>query len=95
MILFWGRSNQRSMDYGLKHMPGRYLQMRWEELCSDPARKARELLDFASCKSVDARAIAQIVKKPKSIGRWKSYPERMREKVHARGRKWLTMFGYA
>ncbi len=95
MILFWGRSNQRSMDYGRQHMPGRYLQMRWEELCADPVRKAAELLEFASCPTADARTIARVVKKPSSIGRWKSFPERIRRQVQARGARWLSMFGYA
>lgn len=95
MILFWGRSNQRSMDYGQQFMPGRYLQMRWEELCADPVRKATELLEFASCPRSDARRIAKVVKKPSSIGRWKSFPESVRRQVQARGARWLSMFGYA
>lgn len=84
MILFWGRSNQRSMDYGLQHMPGRYLQMRWEELCMNPVTKARDLLEFAGCHDVDARKIARIIKKPSSIGRWKSFPRESAKKcTHA------------
>ena len=94
MILFWGRSNERSMDYGQQHMPGRYLQMRWEELCADPVRKAAELLEFASCPTADARRIAQVVKKPSSIGRWRSFPEGIRSQVQKRGARWLSMFGY-
>ena len=94
MILFWGRSNQGSMDYGRQHMPGRYLQMRWEELCSDPVRKTAELLDFASCQTADAQSIAQVVRKPSSIGRWRSFPERIRRQVQVRGARWLSMFGY-
>jgi hypothetical protein len=95
MILFWGRSNQRSMEYGRQHMPGRYLQMRWEELCADPVRKTAELLEFASCPVADAGRIARIVRKPSSIGRWMSFPERVRRNVHSRGARWLSMFGYA
>ena len=95
MILFWGRSNQRSMEYGRQHMPGRYLQMRWEELCADPIRRTTELLEFASCPTFDATKISRVVRKPVSIGRWRSFPERIRRKVHFRGVPWLTMFGYA
>jgi len=95
MILFWGRSNQRSMEYGQQRMPGRYLQMKWEELCEDPVRKTAELLEFASCPVEEAWKIARIVRKPSSIGRWKSFPARVRRSVHARGARWLSMFGYA
>jgi hypothetical protein len=94
MILFWGRSNQRSMDYAQKNMKGRYLLMRWEELCHDPVPRARELLEFASCKPVDPRSITAMVKKPASIGRWKSFPDPIRSNVDARGREWLQLFGY-
>lgn len=95
MILFWGRSNQQSMEYGRQHMPGRYLQMRWEELCADSFRKTAELLEFASCPTADARRISRVVRMPSSIGRWKTFPERIRRKVHSRGAPWLSMFGYA
>lgn len=95
MILFWGRSNQRAMEYGQQRMPGRYLQMKWEELCENPVRKTRELLEFASCPVEDAWKIAQIVRKPSSIGRWRSFPARARRRVHYRGARWLSMFGYA
>ena len=76
-------------------MSGRYLQMRWEKLGKNPVTKAHELLQFAGCRAVDARRVAQIVKEPASIGRWKSFPQRIRHKVHSRGAKWLSMFGYA
>lgn len=94
MILFWGRSNQRAMEYGQQRMQGRYLLMRWEDLCADPVRKTAELLEFASCPVADAARVAKIVRKPKSIGRWRSFPERMWRNVHARGAPWLSAFGY-
>lgn len=95
MILFWGRSNQRAMEYGRQNMPGSYLQMRWEELCADPVRKTEELLEFASCPARSAQEIARVVRAPKSIGRWRTFPERIRRSVHSRGAPWLSMFGYA
>jgi len=95
MILFWGRSNQCAMEYGRQHMPGRYLQMRWEDLCADPVRKTEQLLEFASCPARSAPNIAHVVRKPKSIGRWRTFPERIRRSVHSRGAPWLSMFGYA
>ena len=95
MILFWGRSNERAMEYGRQHMPGQYLQMRWEDLCADPARKTAELLEFASRPVADASRIAKIVRKPKSIGRWRTFPDRVWRNVQSRGAPWLSMFGYA
>jgi Sulfotransferase family len=95
MILFWGRSNQRAMDYARESMPGRYLRMKWEDLCTDPVTKTAELLEFASRRTADAEEIARIVRKPGSMGRWKSFPAMIQRKVHSRGAPWLTLFGYA
>lgn len=94
MILFWGRSNEQAMEYGTKHMRGRYLMMRLEDLCTDAVAKSTELLRFASSPLSMAEEAARIVKKPKSIGRWKTFPENMQERVNSRGEPWLAMFGY-
>ena len=94
MILFWGRSNARAMEYGTMHMRGRYLLMRWEDLCTHANEKADELLRFATSQSENVEDIARIVKRPKSLGRWKSYAEDVRARVTARGQQWLSLFGY-
>jgi hypothetical protein len=94
MILFWGRSNQRAMEYGTKHMAGRYLMMRLEDLCTDAISRSAELLGFASSPVSRAEEAARFVKKPKSIGRWKTFPDVMQERVNSRGSSWLRLFGY-
>jgi hypothetical protein len=94
MILFWGRSNQRSMQYGRSHLGDRYLLMRWEDLCRQPEDQTKILLEFASLPTSRGGTIAQIVKRPKTIGRWQTYPEEMQARVLARGEYWLRMFGY-
>ncbi len=95
MILFWGRSNQKAMEYGRERLGANYLQMRWEDLCTNPAQKTGELLEFAALPVANKAAIAAIVMRPRSLGRWKTFPDDVRARVHALGEPWLKMFGYA
>jgi len=95
MILFWGRSNKQAQDYASVHMQGRYLMMRWEDLCDHPNDKSAELLRFALGSETETASIAQVVKRPKSIGRWKTYPRDIRQLVVAHGGPWLARYRYA
>ena len=95
MILFWGRSNKKAYDYGQAHMQGRYLMMRWEDLCDHPDKKSAELLQFASGDVAGTETIARVVRRPKSIGRWRTFPRTTRKLVVDHGRPWLKLFQYA
>lgn len=94
MVLFWGRSNARAAEYCVTHMRGRYLQMRWEDLCTNPLQKTQELLVFAGCDDAHVSDIARVVKTPKSMGRWKTFAEDEQQRVTNRGHGWLSRFGY-
>ena len=95
MILFWGRSNQRAMEYGTTQMQDRYLMMRWEDLCTDAMTRSAELLRFVSGPLADAEVAARLVMRPKSMGRWRTFPAETVQRVVARGDQWLKLFGYA
>lgn len=95
MILYWGRSNQRAMEYGTAALGDRYKLMRWEDLCGNPQSMARELIRFAGGTESLAAQASRLVEKPKSIGRWASFPSAVRDPVVARGARWLSLFGYS
>ncbi len=95
MILFWGRSNERAMEFGTRHLGENYRLMRWEDLCSNPAEFASQLVLFAGGPGEAATGASAMVQKPSSIGRWKSYPAEVRDPVDSLGQPWLRMFGYA
>jgi hypothetical protein len=94
MILFWGRSNQRALDYGEKSMRSNYRIFRWEDLCREPARLAAELIEFAGGDVAKAVSASNLVAKPASMGRWAAFPAEIRDPVVARGEPWLDLFGY-
>lgn len=95
MIVFWGRSNEAAARYGERVLKDRYLRMRWEDVCNDPLSKTRELLQFAGCPVEFAERIKSVVRKPASLGRWRGYPEEVRNRVQVRGERWLAEFGYS
>jgi hypothetical protein len=94
MILFWGRSNQRALEYGTSVLGENYRLMRWEDLCRNPLPLAESLIRFAGGLESSAVGASRLVAKPRSIGRWVDYPPEVRDPVVARGRPWLSMFGY-
>lgn len=94
MILFWGRSNARAADFAAAHMAGRYCRIRWEDLCTSPREWTAKLLEFAGCSRSDTDRISAVVRKPGSMGRWKTRTDDEQERVGNRGATWLSRFGY-
>jgi Sulfotransferase family len=75
-VEFWCWANERAADYGEQHMDGRYLRIRFEDICGDPHRECARLIEFArdgAAPSAElvARA-AQLVSPPSSQARTRS-----------------------
>lgn len=94
MITFWGRSNAAAQRFGEQYLGERYLRVRFEDLCDHPAEHVAQLLKFAGVPATRLNAIVGMVKKPGSIGRWRSFEPAMVQKVQSTGRPWLSQFGY-
>ena len=94
MITFWGRSNSAAEDYGRSAMGDRYLRIRFEDLCSAPAEMVPRLLEFAGADLRYVDAACARVQKPRSIGRWRTFPPEIVASVQAAGSPWLDRFGY-
>ena len=94
MIEFWGRSNAKAQDYGTRSMPGRYLLMRFEDLCERPMENATRLLEFAGADAAQAVKLVQLIQKPKSVGRWAQYSDAVISRIQEGGQPWLNRYGY-
>jgi len=94
MILFWGRSNERAQRYGERCLGARYLRVRFEDLCERPAEIGSEILRFAGLQQSRLSQIVRLVRKPTSIGRWRSFDPSLVDKVQRAGAPWLEGFGY-
>lgn len=94
-LQFWSWANMRAADYGEEHMQGRYLRVRFEDVCAEPRRLCRQLIDFARA---DERASdAQIAAAARHIAAPK--PPKLNRKrlaeVRALEVPGLARFGYA
>ncbi|HEX6900121.1 MAG TPA: sulfotransferase [Thermoanaerobaculia bacterium] len=93
-IVLWSRVNGLTADYGEALLPGRYLRVRYEDLCAHPTDVVRRILDFFGL-SGDAEEIArQEVLPAPSLGRWRRQDPDILARLHDAGGTALQRFGY-
>ncbi len=93
-IALWNAVNVRAADYGENVLGDRYLRLRFEDLCSDPAGTARRLYDFFGLNGEAEEVGRAEVSPPGTLGRWMSEsPATIRalEEIAGVG---LSRFGY-
>jgi Sulfotransferase family len=70
-IVVWSKVNTWAADYGEQVLGDRYLRVRFEDLCSDPAVTTRRVFDLFEL-SGDAEQMARdAVRPPSTLGRWR------------------------
>jgi hypothetical protein len=94
-IAFWYRVNQLAADYGKSEMQGRYLMIRFEDLCNNPERIVGQIFDFLEVHEPDklTNAIAEVSSKG-TTGRWSKGLIREIYNVMQVGKPGLEYFGY-
>jgi hypothetical protein len=99
-IALWARVNGLAADFGEHRMAGRYLRLRFEDLCSDPVGTIRRIYDFFGLEG-DAELAGAQVRRPDTLGRWqRSRPwrrrahEKMVARLHEVAGPALERFGY-
>ncbi len=93
-IALWNRVNLMSAEYGDRHMPGQYLRIRFEDLCSQPMETIKQIFDFFGLQGNIAQIAEEEVKPPKSLGRWRSQDAKTIEDLEEIGQPALQNFGY-
>jgi len=92
-LAFWGEANLRAADYGEGQLGERYLRVRFEDVCSEPAASARRLFAFApGAEDVAVDAAVAAVRPPADIGRG-AHVAALGE-IPAAARLALERFGY-
>jgi hypothetical protein len=93
-IALWSAINTRAADYGETVLGERYLRVRFEDLCSDPAETARTVCRFVGLPGDPGDKARAEVAPPKTLGRWRDEkPARIRELEEIAGPA-LSRFGY-
>ena len=92
-IAVWSRVNSAAADYGESRLGERYLRVRFEDLCAQPAVTVRRIYDFFGLDG-DAEAAATAVRPPDTLGRWQLRRKGIVEKLHRTAEPALARFGY-
>ena len=87
-LALWNRINLAVAEYGEREMGDRYMRIRFEDLCAEPASVVRRLLDFVELEA-DVETAARLVEQPTSIGRWKQAEDRVVLKFEQYGKESL------
>ncbi len=92
-IVLWSRANTWAADFGERQMSGRYLRLRFEDLCAEPVETVARIYRFFGIDG-DGEQAATEVRAPKSLGRWRRGRRKTVGKLHELGRPALERFGY-
>jgi hypothetical protein len=89
----WRSVNLRAAAFGEERLGGRYLVVRFEDLCFEPRATIDRIARFAGA-SIDPEAALSEVAPPASIGRWRAGAPREVLALLELGRPALERFGY-
>jgi Sulfotransferase family len=93
----WARINSQMARFGETRMPGRYLRVQYEKICSDPQSTISEILRFleSAAPHPDRQMLNEVVP-PNSIGRWRHMGETsVMEWISTVAGEALHRFGYS
>jgi hypothetical protein len=94
--LLWAALNSQAASYGETQMPGRYLRVRYETLCSDPVNSVAQVFRFLGVDNREnAAELAGEISPAASIGRWRKMADGSTlESIHSGIADVLQRFGY-
>jgi hypothetical protein len=92
-IAVWSRVNSAAADYGESRLGERYLRVRFEDLCAQPAETVRRIFGFFGLDG-DAEAAATAVRTPDTLGRWQLRRKGIVDALHRTAEPALARFGY-
>ena len=93
-IALWSRLNAETAEYGETFLGTRYLRIRFEDLCREPAPTIVRIFEFFDLRG-DAEHIGRLeVVPPPTLGRWRAQEPGILGEVQRVGRAALDRFGY-
>lgn len=94
-IRLWAEANGAVADWAEQALGERYVRLRFEDLCAEPAARVAELLDRLEIPpSRPAAEIAAPVAAPPSLGRWRAAAPETIAAMEAQAGPALDRFGY-
>ena len=69
--------------------------IRFEDICDNPEPEVAKILELIDAPAESVGEMSKLVRRPSSIGRWKTFDEDQVRKVVSLGEEYLAEFGYA
>lgn len=93
-IRMWSKCNLNVADWAKRELNENYLRIRLEDICENPTKYIKQLLDFVEVKDADITALTKLVKAPDSLGRWKKAEWSLVKDLEQFGAGGLARFNY-
>ena len=93
-IALWREINVRAADFGERELGDRYLRIRFEDLCAEPAARVAEVLCFFGLDGDAERIAADELQVPPTLGRWREADPELRVALSEHAADALERFGY-
>jgi GT2 family glycosyltransferase len=93
-ISLWREVNLRAAGFGEQELGERYLRIRFEDLCAEPAAVTAQVLAFFGLEGDAEQIAAEAVEAPRSIGRWRDAGPATVRALEERAGDALRRFGY-
>jgi Sulfotransferase family len=92
-IALWAWANWEAAHFGRESLGDRYLRIRLEDLCREPATVTAQVLEFFEVDG-DARALGEEIVAPASLGRWRAEDPRVIAELEGIAGPALAELGY-
>jgi GT2 family glycosyltransferase len=93
-IALWREVNLDAADFGERELGDRYLRIRFEDLCAEPAARVADVLRFFGLDGDPEQLAADEVQAPSTLGRWREADPELRAALTERAADALERFGY-
>ena len=93
-IALWNKLNLLTAEYGEKHLPSQYLQVRFEDLCLQPVSTIERIFKFFGLAGDIERIARTEISTPKSLGHWQNRNLETIGELNKIGAIGLKKFGY-
>jgi hypothetical protein len=92
-LTLWGRVNSQAARFGEEQLGDRYLRVRFEDLCNEPASTIGRIYDFFGLEG-DVEEAASVVTPPSTLGRWRKRRKSVIDELQQVGEPALSSLGY-
>ncbi len=94
-IALWNKVNMQMSDWAEHHMQGRYLALRYEDLCCHRDDVGQQIYDFIGCNNAEVlhHSVADIIRSPGS-DRWKAQDPALLTELFEVAKLGLQRFNY-